>query len=95
MRSMLRLFLDHDRDRLVSRLFRQAVAHPCTSDDLDGEAPAGLTADQIGAPTNLLAPLGRLVGRPQRRVFPAAVAGSERHGNDGAAGSLMARGAPA
>jgi hypothetical protein len=54
---MLRLFPDYDRDDLVSRLFRKAVAHQWSPDDLDWDAPRGLTPEQMRALTNLLTPV--------------------------------------
>ena len=77
---MLRLFPDYDRDSLVSRLFRKAVAHQWSPDDLDWEAPAGLTGDQIGALTNLLTPvyLGEQAAmNGAARVLPELIAKGE------------------
>lgn len=54
---MLRLFPDYDRNDLVSRLFRKAVSHQWSPDELDWQAPAGLTQRQMQALTNLLTPV--------------------------------------
>ncbi len=77
---MLRLFPDYDRDDLVAKLFRKAVAHQWSPDDLDWDAPAGLTAEQMRALCAMLTPvyLGEQAAmNGAARVLPDLIAHGE------------------
>ena len=55
--SVLRLFPKIDRDDIIVRLFYKAIANQWSADDLDWEAPVGLTPRQATALTNIITPV--------------------------------------
>lgn len=54
---MLRLFPRYDRNDIVMKLFHKAVSHQWSAEDLDWEAPVGLTQRQALALTNIITPV--------------------------------------
>ena len=54
---MLRLFPRYDRNDIASRLFRKAIAHQWSADDIDWDMPLGLTLRQALALTNIITPV--------------------------------------
>jgi hypothetical protein len=54
---VLRLFPKIDRDDLIVRLFYKAVANQWSAEDLDWDAPIGLTPRQAQALTNIITPV--------------------------------------
>lgn len=78
--GLLRLFPEYDRDDLVGRLFRKAVAHQWSADDLDWSLPSGFTPEQARALTALLTPvyLGEQAAmNGAARVLPELIAAGE------------------
>lgn len=77
---MLRLFPKIDRDDIIVRLFYKAVANQWSAEDLDWEAPVGLTPRQSQALTNIITPvyLGEQSAmNGAARVLPDVIAAGE------------------
>ena len=77
---MLRLFPKYDRDDLIMRLFYKAVANQWSADDVEWDAPVGLTPRQAVALTNIITPvyLGEQSAmNGAATVLPAVIAAGE------------------
>ncbi len=77
---MLRLFPKYERDDLIIRLFYKAVANQWSADDVDWEAPVGLTERQALALTNIITPvyLGEQAAmNGAATVLPSVIAAGE------------------
>jgi hypothetical protein len=77
---MLRLFPRYDRDDLMMRLFYKAIDHQWSAQDVDWDAPVGLTPRQAVALTNIITPvyLGEQAAmNGAATVLPAIIAAGE------------------